>query len=103
MYFGEHGPLSQLVEKLTLNQTVEGSSPSRLTRLHVAGRSESADRKGATAEAIRGNLVGGAVVALMSALAAWEGTATGLLHDLVDAAPRAKLIVRDQYRRVLTA
>ena len=29
--YSSHGPLAQLVEQLTLNQRVEGSTPSRLT------------------------------------------------------------------------
>jgi hypothetical protein len=43
------GPLAQLAEQLTLNQLVEGSSPSRLTELLREPKTESrADERGSS-------------------------------------------------------
>ena len=42
-YSLKNEPLAQLVEHLTFNQRVEGSSPSWLTILNIAGVAELAD------------------------------------------------------------
>ncbi len=39
------GPLAQLAEQLTLNQLVEGSSPSRLTSFHTSKKLGARSRK----------------------------------------------------------